>query len=259
MPVKIRLQRRGRKKRPFYHIIIADSRAPRDGRFIESIGTYDPMTRPATINLDQDKAYDWLMKGAQPTETTRAILRFKGVLYKKHLMKGVQKGAMTAEEAEAKWQAWNQDKESRIQKRRDKALADQKAFLEAVSGVIPPVKVKEVEEEPAESEATKAEAAKGEGEAAANEGTEKSDGAADQSNAGGKKAETAPAEETNAVKVKSDDKPEEPVAEASSAEGEQADVQAEGGEAAETVDEPVKNSPAETEDVAKAAGSSEEE
>ncbi|MDH3651908.1 MAG: 30S ribosomal protein S16, partial [Saprospiraceae bacterium] len=86
MPVKIRLQRRGRKKRPFYHIIIADSRAPRDGRFIESIGTYDPMTRPATINLDREKAYDWLMKGAQPTETMRAILRFKGVLYKKHLM-----------------------------------------------------------------------------------------------------------------------------------------------------------------------------
>ena len=80
MPVKIRLQRRGRRKQPFYHIVVADGRAPRDGRFIEKIGIYNPMTVPATIDLDRDRAYDWLMKGAQPTDTARAILRFKGVL-----------------------------------------------------------------------------------------------------------------------------------------------------------------------------------
>ena len=102
MAVKIRLQRRGRRKAPFYHIVIADARAPRDGRFIEKIGTYNPMTKPATIDLDRDAAFDWLMKGAQPTDTARAILRFKGVLYRKHLQRGVKKGAMTQEQAVTK-------------------------------------------------------------------------------------------------------------------------------------------------------------
>ncbi|MBK6623318.1 MAG: 30S ribosomal protein S16 [Saprospirales bacterium] len=91
MAVKIRLQRKGRKKTPFYHIVIADARAPRDGRFIEKLGTYNPMTKPATIEIDRDKAYDWLVKGAQPSDTVRAILRFKGVLFRKHLMRGVAK------------------------------------------------------------------------------------------------------------------------------------------------------------------------
>ena len=103
MAVKMRLQRKGRKKRPFYHIVVADARAPRDGRFIEKLGIYNPMTSPATIDLDRDRAFDWLQKGAQPTDTVRAILRFKGVLYKKHLMRGVKKGALTMEEAEAKY------------------------------------------------------------------------------------------------------------------------------------------------------------
>ena len=94
MSVKIRLQRRGRKKAPFYHIVIADARAPRDGKFIQKIGTYNPMTVPATINLDREEAFDWLMKGAQPTDTARAILRYKGVMYRKHLQRGVSKGAL---------------------------------------------------------------------------------------------------------------------------------------------------------------------
>ena len=104
MPVKIRLQRRGRKKSPFYHIVVADARAPRDGRFIEKLGTYNPMTKPATIELNRDSAYEWLMKGAQPTDTARAILRFKGVLYRKHLERGVKKGALTQEQAMEKYQ-----------------------------------------------------------------------------------------------------------------------------------------------------------
>jgi len=119
MPVKIRLTRRGRKKAPFYHIVIADSRAPRDGRFIESIGKYNPVTNPATIELDFDKALDWLLKGAQPTDTCRAILSYKGVMMKKHLLEGVKKGALTEEQAEEKFQSWLKDKEGKIQAKVD--------------------------------------------------------------------------------------------------------------------------------------------
>jgi len=115
MPVKIRLTRRGRKRTPYYHIVIADSRAPRDGRFIESIGTYNPITNPATIELNFDSALDWLNKGAQPTDTCRAILSYKGVMMKKHLLEGVKKGALTEEQAEAKFQTWMKEKENKIQ------------------------------------------------------------------------------------------------------------------------------------------------
>lgn len=115
MPVKIRLTRRGRKRAPFYHVVIADSRAPRDGRFIESIGKYNPNTNPATIELDFEKALDWLQKGAQPTDTCRAILSYKGVMMKKHLLEGVKKGALTEEQAEVKFQSWLKEKEAKIQ------------------------------------------------------------------------------------------------------------------------------------------------
>lgn len=158
MAVKIRLQRKGRKKFPFYHIVIADSRAPRDGKFIENIGIYDPMTKPATIELDRDKAFDWMQKGAQPTETVRAILRFKGVLYKKHLMDGVAKGALTEEQALAKWNAWIEDKESRIRKRREETAAEKEAFRKAVSGKVPKVVVKEEEAPAVEADAAESEA-----------------------------------------------------------------------------------------------------
>jgi small subunit ribosomal protein S16 len=114
MPTKIRLQRRGKKGQPFYHVVIADGRAPRDGKFIEKIGTYNPLSRPADINIDFNKAVSWLEKGAQPTDTVKAILSYTGVLYKRHLLKGVQKGAMTAEQAEVKFQAWMQEKQSKI-------------------------------------------------------------------------------------------------------------------------------------------------
>jgi len=120
MPVKIRLKREGRKKKPFYHIVIADSRAPRDGRFIEKIGYYNPNTNPATIELDFDKALDWLLKGAQPTDTCRAILSYRGVLYKKHLLIGVKKGAFSEEEADRRFEAWMKEKETKIQAKRDR-------------------------------------------------------------------------------------------------------------------------------------------
>ncbi len=115
MPTKIRLQRHGKKKRPFYHIVIADGRAPRDGKFIEKIGTYDPITKPATIDLKFDRALTWLQTGAQPTNTVRAILSYKGVLYKNHLLKGVAKGALTEEQAEIKFNKWLKEKEANIE------------------------------------------------------------------------------------------------------------------------------------------------
>jgi small subunit ribosomal protein S16 len=104
MPTKIRLARHGKKSRPYYYVVVTDSRAPRDGKFIERIGSYNPVTNPATIELDFDKALSWLQKGALPTDTVRSLLQTKGVLYKNHLIKGVAKGALTEEQAEKKFQ-----------------------------------------------------------------------------------------------------------------------------------------------------------
>lgn len=114
MPVKIRLQRFGKKANPYYHIVVADGRAPRDGKFIEQIGSYNPKTNPATIELNVDKALDWLNKGAQPTDTTRAILSYRGVMYRQHLTKGVKKGALTQEQADEKFNSWLEQKNLKI-------------------------------------------------------------------------------------------------------------------------------------------------
>ena len=124
MPVKMRLARHGRKRYAYYHIVVADSRAPRDGRYIERIGTYNPNTNPATIDLDFDKAYDWLTKGAQPTDTVRAILSYKGVLYKKHLMGGVKKGAFDEAEAEKRLDKWMNEKDAKIQGKMERLKGD---------------------------------------------------------------------------------------------------------------------------------------
>jgi len=135
MPAKIRLSRHGKTHNAFYHIVVADGRAPRDGRFIEKIGTYNPVANPAEIILDFDKALDWIQKGAQPTDTAKAILSYKGVLYKNHLLKGVKKGAFTEIEAEAKFQKWITEKEAKIAAKQsgvdEKERADVKARLDA--------------------------------------------------------------------------------------------------------------------------------
>jgi len=159
MPVKLRLQRRGRKKQPFYHIVAADIRSPRDGRFIERLGSYNPMTKPATIEIDRDRAFDWVMKGAQPTDTVRAILRFKGVYYRKHLARGVKKGALTQEEADAKYQAWVEEKDAKIAARFEKSAQEREAKLEELSGTPPPKPEPEPEPEPAEEAAAEDSAA----------------------------------------------------------------------------------------------------
>lgn len=134
MAVKLRLQRKGRKAAPFYHIVVADNRSPRDGRFIEKIGTYNPLTVPATIELNRERAYDWLIKGAQPTDTVRAILRFKGVMFRKHLENGVKKGALTQEQADEKLTQWIEQKEARIAARREDTAEKKRKFTAAVDG-----------------------------------------------------------------------------------------------------------------------------
>jgi len=119
MATKIILQRFGKKGKPFYHVVVADARAPRDGKFIERLGSYNPNTNPATIDINFEKALDWVNKGAQPTDTCRAILSYKGVMYKKHLEGGVKKGALTAEQEEAKFAEWLQSKEGKIEGKKD--------------------------------------------------------------------------------------------------------------------------------------------
>ncbi|MCL2416658.1 MAG: 30S ribosomal protein S16 [Bacteroidales bacterium] len=113
MPVRIRLQRQGKKGQPFYHIVVADGRAPRDGKFIEKLGTYNPMTNPATITVDVDKAVKWMRNGAQPSDTAKTLLSHKGAMLKHHLLKGVDKGALTLEQAETKFQTWIAEKETK--------------------------------------------------------------------------------------------------------------------------------------------------
>ena len=137
MPVKIRLARHGRSSRPFYHIVVADSRTPRDGKFIEKLGIYNPLTNPATIELDFDKALNWLLKGAQPTDTCRTILSDKGVMLKKHLLGGVTKKALTQEQADAKFEAWVSEKQTRVKTQIDNLIgkkdADKKSRFDAES------------------------------------------------------------------------------------------------------------------------------
>lgn len=132
MALKLRLQRHGRKRRPYYHIVAADARAPRDGKIVERIGSYNPNTNPATIDLNFDKALSWIQKGAQPTDTVRAMLSYKGVLHMNHLLKGVAKGAHTEEEAKAKFQKWMDENTAKIDAKKSTiAESNAKAKAEA--------------------------------------------------------------------------------------------------------------------------------
>ena len=147
MAVKIRLQRKGRKKAPYYHIVVADSRSPRDGKFIERLGMYNPITKPAVIELDSDRAFYWLGVGAQPTDTVNAILKYKGVMYRKHLSRVVRKGAFSQEVADQMYKDWISAKESTISGKvaaRQKEIAD---LHKAISGTKKEAKPKPVVEE----------------------------------------------------------------------------------------------------------------
>ena len=182
MPVKIRLQRHGKKGKPFYWIVAADSRAKRDGKFLEKLGTYNPNVNPAEINLNVDGAVQWMQNGAQPTDTARAILSYKGAMLKKHLAEGVRKGAHTEEEAEKKFNAWIAEKEKAIEAKRTKladakakakaeALEAEKAVSEARAAVAAEAEAEEVEEA-AEAVAEEAVAEEGAAEEATAEATE---------------------------------------------------------------------------------------
>ena len=156
MPVKIRLQRHGKKGKPFYWIIAADSRAPRDGKYLEKIGIYNPNTNPATIDLDVDGAVKWLQNGAQPTDTARAILSYKGALLKHHLAGGVRKGALTEEQAEEKFQAWVNEKEDKVSAKKEGLSKEQEA---ARKKALDAEKEANTKREAAANEAAEAEAA----------------------------------------------------------------------------------------------------
>jgi len=169
MSVKIRLQRHGRKGKPFFWIVAADSRSKRDGRSLEKLGTYNPNTNPATIDLDIDGAVKWLQNGAQPTDTARAILSYKGALLKNHLAGGVKKGALTEEQAEAKFEAWLEEKTSKVSDKEGKlAKAKEDAKTAALDAEKAVNANRKAAAEEAENEAIKAESdAKAAAEAAA--------------------------------------------------------------------------------------------
>lgn len=127
MAVKIRLQRHGKKDRAFFHIVVADSRSPRDGAFIEKLGVYNPTTNPATIDMNFDSTLKWVMKGATPSDTCRAILSYKGIMMKKHLLEGVAKKALTEDQAEKKFAAWLTEKEGKILGKKDRLATESKS------------------------------------------------------------------------------------------------------------------------------------
>lgn len=155
--VKIRLARRGRKKLAMYDVVVADARAPRDGRFIEKLGTYNPLTNPATININDERAFHWVMNGAQPSDTVKAMLSYRGILMRKHLQIGVNKGALSQEQADTKLAEWVKSKESSLQNKRDKITQAKQA--DAKSRMAAETKIKEARAEAIRKKQIVAEAA----------------------------------------------------------------------------------------------------
>lgn len=176
MPAKIRLQRHGKKGQPFYHIVVADSRSPRDGKFIEKLGTYNPLTDPAQIKINFDRALYWYSVGAQPTDTARSLLSKTGVMMKYHLMRGVQKGAMTEEQAEIKFQNWMKEKEAKlagiVKANEEKVRGEKKSRLDAEKQVNEARAAELAKKRLAEMEAKKAAEAEAAAEASAEAATE---------------------------------------------------------------------------------------
>ena len=199
MPVKIRLQRHGKKGKPFYWVVAADARAKRDGRYLEKIGTYNPNTNPATVEINVDSAVKWLENGAQPTDTARTLLSYRGVLLKHHLNGGVTKGALTQEEAEAKFSTWLEEKEAKIQAKKDgltKAEAEARAQALAAE--------KEVNEKRIADAKAKVEEAEAAAEEAPTEDVAVEDATVEEA-----AVEEAPSEEAPAEEAAADDAPTE--------------------------------------------------
>lgn len=217
MPVKIRLQRHGKKGKPFYWIVAADARSKRDGRYLEKLGTYNPNTNPATVEVKLDNAVNWLEKGAQPTDTARTLLSYRGVMLKHHLNGGIQKGALSQEEADKKFAAWLEEKEAKIQAKKE-GLSQSESELKA----------KRLADEKAVSDKRLADAAAAEAEAAAEEATAESTEAEEAT----PEVVEAPAEQTEAVAEQTEAPAEEATTE-KEAVAEEAEQEAKETEAAE--------------------------
>ena len=225
MAVRLRLQRHGKKGKPFYHLVAADARAKRDGRFIEKLGTYNPNTNPATIEVVHDRALHWLQVGAEPTETARAILKYTGAIYHNHLLNGVRKGAMTEAEAQKRFDAWYNDKQAKIQAKRDgldaaaeKALKDRMAAEKKQNEERAAALAAAASDLAAEAEAAAAEAAAEEAGEAAEEAPA-AEAAAEEAPAAEAAAEEAPAAQATAEEA--------PEAEAAAEEAPEAEAAAE--------------------------------
>ena len=217
MPVKIRLQRHGKKGNPFYWIVAADARSKRDGRYLEKLGTYNPNTNPATVEVKLDNAVNWLEKGAQPTDTARTLLSYRGVMLKHHLNGGIRKGALSQEEADKKFAAWLEEKEAKIQAKKE-GLSQSESELKA----------KRLADEKAVSDKRLADAAAAEAEAAAEEAAAESTEAEEAT----PEVAEAPAEQTEAVAEQTEAPAEEATTE-KEAVAEEAEQEAKETEAAE--------------------------
>ena len=227
MPVKIRLQRHGKKGKPFYWIVAADARSKRDGRYLEKLGTYNPNTNPATVEVKLDNAVNWLEKGAQPTDTARTLLSYRGVMLKHHLNGGIRKGALSQEEADKKFAAWLEEKEAKIQSKKD-GLSQSESELKA----------KRLADEKAVSDKRLADAAAAEAEAAAEEAAADSTEAEEATT----EAAEAPAEEATTEKEAVPEEAEQEAKETEAAEepevsAEQTEAPAEQTEASEEKEE----------------------
>lgn len=234
MPVKIRLQRHGKKGKPFYWIVAADARSKRDGRYLEKLGTYNPNTNPATVEVKLDNAVNWLEKGAQPTDTARTLLSYRGVMLKHHLNGGIRKGALSQEEADKKFAAWLEEKEAKIQAKKD-GLSQSESELKA----------KRLADEKAVSDKRLADAAAAEAEAAAEdaaaESTEAEEATTEVAEAPAEQTE-APAEEATTEKEAVAEEAEQEAKETEAAEepevsAEQTEAPAEQTEASEEKEE----------------------
>ena len=233
MAVKIRLQRHGKKGKPFYWIVAADARSKRDGKYLEKIGTYDPNQKPASIDLDFDSALSWLDKGAQPTNTAKAILSYTGVLMKKHLNGGVKKGAFTEEEAKKKFDKWMKEKSAKVEKK----IEDVKTALESNK--------KEARLKEEEYRKKKLEDAKAKDEAKAAEEAPADEAPAEEAPADeAKAAEEAPAEEAPADEAPAEEAPAEE-APAEEAPAEEAPAEEAPAEEAPAEEAPADEAPAE--------------
>ena len=198
MPVRIRLQRHGKKGKPFYWVVAADNRSPRDGRYLEKLGIYNPNTNPATVEINIDNCVKWLENGAQPSDTARTLLSYRGVMLKHHLNGGVRKGAFSAEEAEKKFEAWLQEKEAKIQ-----------AKVDGLSNAEAEAKAAALAAEKAVNEKRMADAAAAEAEEAATDEAPAEEVIAEEAPAEEVAVEEAPAEEAPAEEVTAEEAPAE--------------------------------------------------